>query len=151
MKLMKKKQILIPRGLRNNNPLNIRRTKSYWVGMAKEQKDRSFVTFVEMRWGWRAAFKLLANYYYIHKLTTIQGILNRWAPPQDHNNTKGYINRVCGMTQLQPTTQLLPPIEDARTWKNIGFAMAMVENGYANIDLGPLEDGYNLWADEQRK
>lgn len=148
---MNKKQILIPRGLRNNNPLNIRRSKTWWVGSTEKPKDRSFVTFTEMRWGWRAAFKLLAIYYHKHKLTTIQGIITRWAPPQDHNNTKGYINRVCAFTQLQPTTQLLPPIEDPKTWKEIGYAMATVENGTADIDLLPLHDGYRLWANEQGK
>ena len=28
---------MLPRGIRNNNPLNIRRTKDQWLGMKKEQ------------------------------------------------------------------------------------------------------------------
>ena len=35
------------RGMRNNNPLNIRHGKSRWVGMAEQQSDRAFVQFTE--------------------------------------------------------------------------------------------------------
>ena len=31
---------MIPRGIRNNNPLNIRRSKDQWQGMKKTQSDR---------------------------------------------------------------------------------------------------------------
>ena len=31
------------RGLRNNNPLNIRRSADQWQGMATTQTDKSFV------------------------------------------------------------------------------------------------------------
>ena len=33
----------IPRGIRNNNPLNIRRSKDRWKGMAEAQTDGAFV------------------------------------------------------------------------------------------------------------
>ena len=32
-----------PRGIRNNNPLNIRRSTDRWEGAREEQKDKSFV------------------------------------------------------------------------------------------------------------
>ena len=57
----------IPRGIRNNNPLNIRRTgKDQWKGLSKTQSDRSFCQFETLEWGWRAAFYLLTRTYY-HK------------------------------------------------------------------------------------
>ena len=35
-----------PRGIRNLNPLNIRRTSTtQWQGVAEVQRDREFVTF----------------------------------------------------------------------------------------------------------
>ena len=30
---------MLPRGIRNNNPLNIRRSKDQWQGMRREQTD----------------------------------------------------------------------------------------------------------------
>ena len=50
------------RGLRNNNPLNIRRNSTKWQGLAEEQKDKEFFTFVAPEWGYRAALRTLRNY-----------------------------------------------------------------------------------------
>ena len=36
---------MLPRGIRNHNPLNIRRSKDQWKGMAEVQSDRAFVQF----------------------------------------------------------------------------------------------------------
>ena len=36
---------MLPRGIRNNNPLNIRRSKDQWKGLAEAQTDRAFVLF----------------------------------------------------------------------------------------------------------
>ena len=35
---------MIPRGIRNHNPLNIRRSKDQWKGMAEVQSDRANVS-----------------------------------------------------------------------------------------------------------
>ena len=45
------------RGLRNNNPLNIRRNKTKWQGLSVTQTDKSFFQFKTMAYGYRAAFK----------------------------------------------------------------------------------------------
>ena len=51
------------RGMRNNNPLNIRRERrNRWQGMAATQTDRKFVQFSSLRMGYSAAFVLLRNY-----------------------------------------------------------------------------------------
>ena len=38
------------RGLRNCNPLNIRRTADLWQGLAERQPDPEFFTFRSMPW-----------------------------------------------------------------------------------------------------
>ena len=48
---------MLPRGFRNNNPLNIRRSKDQWKGLAEAQTDRAFVQFKSLEYGWRAAFQ----------------------------------------------------------------------------------------------
>ena len=57
---------MLPRGIRNNNPLNIRRSKDQWKGLAEAQNDRAFCQFKSLEYGWRAAFYLLTRTYY-HK------------------------------------------------------------------------------------
>ena len=47
------------RGLRNNNPLNIRHSKDKWQGTATTQTDTAFVQLKSMAYGYRAAWKPL--------------------------------------------------------------------------------------------
>ena len=73
----------IPRGIRNHNPLNIRRSKDQWKGMAEVQNDRAFVQFKSLEYGCRAAFYLLTRtYYHKYRLYTIRSIVSRWQTQQ---------------------------------------------------------------------
>ena len=81
-------QITLPRGFRNNNPLNIRKG-SKWKGLSPVQADKSFCVFTEMRYGIRAAIYLLLKYYNKYNLHTLYDIISRWAP-QFENDTWNY-------------------------------------------------------------
>lgn len=81
------------RGIRNNNPANIRRGCN-WQGLAKTQTDREFCQFVTMTWGVRALLVTLRTYVVKHHLHTVREIITRWAPPSDGNNTEAYIKFV---------------------------------------------------------
>lgn len=50
------------RGIRNNNPLNIRRGTSRWVGRREIVTDKDFEEFTSMPFGYRAAWKLMDTY-----------------------------------------------------------------------------------------
>jgi hypothetical protein len=80
------------RGLRNNNPGNIRHSSAKWQGMATTQTDTSFIQFVSPEYGIRALYKILQTYR-ANGYTTIRQIINRWAPPSE-NDTGAYINAV---------------------------------------------------------
>ena len=58
------------RGLRNNNPLNIRRNNTKWQGLSATQTDKSFFQFKTMAYGYRAAFKTLQTYI-LNKYDTV--------------------------------------------------------------------------------
>lgn len=81
------------RGIRNNNPANIRRGCN-WKGLIRQQKDREFCQFVTMTWGVRALLVTLRTYVVKHHLHTVREIITRWAPPSDGNNTEKYIEFV---------------------------------------------------------
>ena len=133
-----------PRGIRNNNPLNIIRTKTVWQGMAKEQKDRRFVTFETMEYGWRAAFVLLTRTYYRKwHLNTIRKIITRWAPPQDGNNTERYVAFVSKYTRRDADATLPPPWLKPECWQDLAWVMAMMENGNYPMEVGPMLSAWN--------
>jgi len=112
------------RGLRNNNPLNIRiNARNKWVGKVYDNKDGAFEQFESMRYGIRAAAVLIGSYYHAQKLTSIQDIVRRWAPPIE-NDTNGYIGQVCELTGYGGREKL-------RTFQlpDVLFAMAIIESG----------------------
>lgn len=78
------------RGIRNNNPANIR-LGCNWKGLAEKQTDKEFCQFTTMTWGVRALLVTLRTYVIKHHLHTIRAIITRWAPPSDGNNTEKYI------------------------------------------------------------
>jgi hypothetical protein len=87
-----------PRGIRNNNPGNIRLSSSRWQGQKKFQFDPAFVEFEDPVFGLRALMRLLLTYYIRYRLDTVESIVNRYAPPAE-NATEGYIraasHRLC--------------------------------------------------------
>ena len=135
---------MLPRGIRNNNPLNIRRSKDQWQGMKKVQSDTQFCEFETLDWGWRAAFKLLTRtYYHQYRLYTIKGIISRWAP-HNENNTRVYIENVSRLTGIGPDEPLGIPSDKPARWIALGLAMAIQENGQTSIDYFAMLRGWSL-------
>lgn len=89
----------VPRGIRNNNPGNIRLSSDAWQGLAADQKDDEFFTFSEPKWGIRAMVRILQVYSEVHKKRTLSEIISRWAPPGE-NETGSYIKGLQTLTGL---------------------------------------------------
>lgn len=143
----------MPRGLRNNNPLNIRKADNVrWVGTPAQQPDRQFVTFWSMAYGYRAAWKLLGNYKLRllkeGKPYTVRNILNRWAPPTE-NDTEAYIRFVCSHARLEPDSTVPHPVLDKpqdSTLMLIIEAMTAMECGIPleQVDRNAIVEGWKL-------
>lgn len=139
------------RGIRNNNPLNIRRTQTVWQGMKPQVKDKAFVEFVSMAYGYRAAWRTLFTYFYKHfgtnRTVTVSDIIHRWAPPSE-NDTQQYISTVLKLTGIGGREHLLPPRNPRGAWKlaSILAAMTVVENGIRpkEVDIKAIQQGYTL-------
>lgn len=86
-----------PRGIRNNNPGNIRKSKDPWQGLAERQTDAAFFVFKSPVYGIRALARVLIAYQDKKKLRTIRDIIGRWAP-QTENDTNAYIISVADAT-----------------------------------------------------
>jgi len=135
---------MIPRGIRNNNPLNVRRSKDKWQGLRAIQADAQFCQFETMEYGWRAAFVLLTRtYYHKYRLYTIRAIISRWAPPNE-NNTRAYIENVARLTGITPDEPLGIPSEKPARWIALGAAMALQECGADGFDLFAMLRGWTM-------
>lgn len=86
------------RGIRNNNPGNIRWGDD-WQGLVPQAQrtDKSFCQFISPEYGIRAMIVILRNYQRKYGLKTITEIIQRWAPPNE-NDTQAYINSVAQTT-----------------------------------------------------
>lgn len=139
------------RGIRNNNPLNIRHSASRWQGARKEQDDSSFVQFETMAYGYRAAWKVLESYWKHFRSQrqpfTVENIIRRWAPPSE-NCTDAYIRTVLGLTSLGGNEHLPRPFRGYMLDKlaRLMAAMTVMECGipYEEVDLDAIWQGYDM-------
>ena len=81
------------RGIRNNNPGNIRHSDDRWDGLSPEQTDGEFCQFVDPQHGIRVIAKLMVVYQQKYGCGSVSQIINRWAPPSE-NDTGDYANFV---------------------------------------------------------
>lgn len=133
------------RGLRNNNPGNIRRSRVRYQGEVRPSRDPDFKEFETMAYGYRAMFRLLDTYSSRYGLRTIRSMLNRYAPPEE-NLTDSYIRFVANYSGIMPD-------EDVETRSKcdmipIVAAMSKIENG-VSANLADVEQGWRLFIDKE--
>lgn len=133
-----------PRGIRNNNPLNIRKGNN-WKGERPNQTDKAFEEFQSMEYGIRAALKLMRNHITGYngsrkKADTLRKLIAVWAPPTENATTK-YCDLVSKETGIAPTRLL--HATDKADLLAICRAMAFVECGVW-LDKELFESAWNL-------
>ena len=132
----------ISRGLRNNNPGNIRLGSFKYKGEKAKSSDSAFRQFESVEWGYRAMFVLLHTYATKHKCRTLREIINRYAPPLE-NFTDGYIRCVANATHLSADEPI--STTDGATMTAVVAAMSAVENGVA-ADMNAVWQGWKLFV-----
>jgi hypothetical protein len=127
------------RGLVNNNPGNIRPDKAYtWQGSTGEAGG--FVQFGSPEAGIRALTLNLLSYDQ-QGINTVQGIINRWAPPSE-NKTGNYVNQVAKDLNVKPTDQL--NVKDANIMRQLVDSIIKFENGKNPYDARTIDTGIAL-------
>ena len=139
-----------PRGIRNNNPGNIR-WGDEWRGLLVKaaRTDKDFCQFVDLKWGIRALVIVLFNYR--NKagipgvggkgIDTIREIITRWAPPNE-NNTEAYIAAVAksvGVLDDEPMD-----LKDIFRCRFLVKAIILHENGQQPYADSQLDVGIKL-------
>lgn len=131
-----------PRGIRNNNPGNIR-WGDPWQGLVPESQrtDTAFCQFRSPAWGIRALAITLTTYQDKHGLNTVAGIVSRWAPPSE-NNTQAYIRSVCDFGGLLPNAPL--DVTEFSTSEKLAKAITWHENGLMPYSDLQIQEGLRM-------
>jgi hypothetical protein len=128
-----------PRGIRNNNPLNIRHNGDRFLGEVVPGSDRAFKQFTSMAYGYRAAFVILGSYL-SRGLNTVEKIIRAWAPPTE-NSTESYIAHVVQRSGVGRNRVLTA--ESGSEYRKIVAAMCHCENGVP-ANMADVEAGFRM-------
>ena len=128
----------LSRGIRNNNPGNLRISGSRWQGKipTSQNTDGAFEQFIDMPSGIRALAKTLRTYYHTHGLRSVRQIVSRWAPPSENPTAKyvEYVAKRAGVSPDQPIN-----INDPALLTNITAGIIQFENGAAASTISPAD------------
>lgn len=136
-----------PRGIRNNNPGNIRHSDANdWQGQVGID-DAGFVIFDSPQNGVRAMTKILKNYAK-RGVVTLEQIISTWAPPEGinpitrepyGNDTASYIRHVAQLTGIEKGEPVAPVDYPA-----LIDAISRHENAGKSFSMGVIEKGVSI-------
>lgn len=129
----------LPRGIRNNNPGNIRLSAARWQGQKTFQLDPAFVEFETPEMGLRALMRVLLTYKIKYGLDSVESIINRYAPPHE-NATDSYIHAVA--KHLGVKRRDVIDARDEKILTKLAQAITRHENGV------PPKNAPRFWFDE---
>ncbi len=133
----------LSRGVRNNNPGNIRLNCSPFQGEITPSTDSEFKQFISAEWGYRAIFLIIHNYGVLYNINTLDKIIKRWAPPIE-NETSVYIEVVA--KRLGVSRRAFIDTLNRDVMLKLVTAMVRIECGVAP-DTEKLELGWELFAE----
>lgn len=135
-----------PRGLRNNNPGNIRKNNIVYQGEVVPSNDEAFKQFTTMAYGYRAMFTVLYTYQKKYGISTIADAIIRYAPSIE-NHTAAYIDAVSEWSGVPATSHITTTNADVMV--PIVAAMSRVENGIPAV-MSDVEAGWKLFIEDYR-
>jgi len=131
----------LPRGIRNRNPGNIRKSSDRWKGLAPLQSDPAFFVFETPLWGIRAMAAILRNYQRRLGLKSLAQIIGRWAPVGE-NDTAGYVAAVSKAMAVEPRAPL--DLRNDATLRSLIAAIIRHENGLQPYDPETIDLAIDL-------
>lgn len=116
------------RGERNNNPGNIVRDMTPWLGLEPRDPavEARFCVFDTALHGVRALCIVLLNYQRLDGLRTLAQVIDRWAPPGE-NDTGSYVADVERQAGVGRSDVI--DIEQPETLRKLAKAIIQHENG----------------------
>lgn len=140
----------LPRGIRNHNPLNLRerpKDRTVWVGERATDDDPQFEEFDYPEAGLRAGVRVLRNYKLLYGVTTIDALVDRYAPANGVDNNgkpykqdaRAYKRALANALGVDPSDPI--DLEDFNTIFPLIKAMVRHENGPAPVGHEGRTDG----------
>jgi len=135
-----------PRGIRNNNPGNLDRTRprTPWEGRVPDTQltDSRFEQFVAPEYGIRALVRTLLTYQRKHGANTVHEIISRWAPSTE-NQTGAYIASVCNaLGGISPQRPL--DLQQYEVMRRLVLAIIRHENGDQPYSAHTIDEGLRM-------
>lgn len=123
------------RGMRNNNPGNLEdgafaRRQPGYAG-----SDGRFAMFEDSASGIRAQERLLTDHYFGRGINTVRGVIAKYAPASDGNDTTAYAAFIAKRADVSPTE----PITDPATQRKVAQAMRIFESRYEKAEAPAIE------------
>ena len=130
------------RGLRNNNPLNIRKSSNNWLGKVTQNTDGCFEQFATIEYGLRAAFlnirtivrRIRATFF----TATVAQLVHVWAPASDGNNEDTYCRTIFEKSSIRSSAEVNIANKDfmcrlvqAMCWVEVGCEIPLQTIGVA--------------------
>ena len=116
------------RGERDNDPGNLRRDATPWLGLVPlaDSTEKVFCTFDTAINGIRALCKVLLSYQRLDQCKTLARVISRYAPGTE-NDTSAYLTDVVARTGIGAGETL--ELENANELANVARAIIVHENG----------------------
>lgn len=133
------------RGLKNNNPGNIKHSsRNKWQGLDKPPSDdKGFCRFSTMPYGVRAIAVLLTAYQDRFHCDNVSDLISRWAPSgADANPTDRYIQFVAGKLGVSAHDEI--DTHDHLTMRTLVEAIIRFENGSQPLTESQINAGLAL-------
>jgi len=128
------KDAVAPRGVRNNNPGNLRISSNAWQGKVTPNTDGTFEQFDTMANGVRALAVTLTNYQRLHGLNTVRDLITRWSA----TDQAAYVANVASALGVDPDAPI--DVNDPATLTALVNAIITQENGVVGALLVSRQD-----------
>ena len=114
----------LSRGLRNNNPFNIKKSHIKFVGEI-DSTDKVFKQFSTRVYGIRAGLVILHTYMTVYNIHTISSIIERFAPSSE-NATVFYWSYISRNMRVDPFQHIDCNVANLAS---LGYWICQYENG----------------------
>jgi len=131
------------RGERDNDPGNIRRDTTPWLGLVPRDQceEKVFCTFDTPEHGIRALCKILLSYQRLDGCRTLSDVIARYAPSNE-NDTDAYLTDVVARTGIGAGQAI--DLERPGELENVARAIIHHENGRCVYDDATIQKAVSL-------
>lgn len=132
-----------PRGIQNNNPLNLKRCCRLRKGEDPSTMLGDYCKFDALRWGWRSAFILLFDAYACGSRTRRE-IVHDLFPEEHGYHPEAYLRKMREVTNISWDYPLSSPEDNCSTWMILAEEICYGMN--STDDFDHINEQWIGWA-----